>query len=79
MEWKSNKKILDRNLKIAKNENITLGNNNNTIDFEKIPIIEDVVEFDKDKYKKPKIFYPLQHDKYLIPPLETLNKKGKKY
>ena len=68
---KSSKKILDRNLKIAKNENITLGNNNNTIDFEKIPIIEDVVEFDKDKYKKPKIFHPLQHDKYLIPPLEN--------
>ena len=65
-----NNKILDKNLKIAKNDNIIIGNNN-TIDLEKIPIIEDVVEFDKDKYKKPKVFYPIQHDKYLIPPLEN--------
>ena len=64
-------KILDKNLKIAKNDNITLSNNNSP-DFKKIPIIEDVVEFDKNKYKKPDTFYPIQHDKYLIPPLENL-------
>ena len=70
-------KILDKNLKIAKNENIALSHTN-APDFNKIPIIEDVVEFDKNKYKKPDIFYPIQHDKYLIPPLENLAKNQNK-
>ena len=64
------KKILDKNLKIAKNDNITL-THKNELDFKNIPIIEDVVEFDKSKYKKPNVFYPIQHDKYLIPPIEN--------
>ena len=37
------KKILDKNLKIAKNDNITL-THKNELDFKNIPIIEDVVE-----------------------------------
>ena len=69
----SNKKILDKNLKITKNINIKL-ENNNIPDFKNMPIIEDVVEFDKSKYKKPDTYYPLQHDKFLIPPLENLEK-----
>ena len=66
----NDKKILDKNLKIAKNENITLSHKNE-LDFNDIPIIEDIVEFDKNKYKKPDVFYPIQHDKYLIPPIEN--------
>ena len=71
---KNNNKILDKNLKIAKNENISLGQNKKEIDLKSIPYIEDKVDFDKNKYKKPELFFPIQHDQYLIPPLETLNK-----
>ena len=74
IEKKEEKKILDKNLKIAKNDNITLSQNKKEFDITSIPYIEDKVEFDKNKYKKPDIFYPIQHDKYLIPPLETINK-----
>ena len=74
IEKKEEKKILDKNLKIAKNDNITLSHNKKEFDITSIPYIEDKVEFDKNKYKKPDIFYPIQHDKYLIPPLETINK-----
>ena len=74
IEKKEEKKILDKNLKIAKNDNITLSHNKKEFDITSIPYIEDKVEFDKNKYKKPDIFYPIQHDKYLIPPLETTNK-----
>lgn len=74
---KMDKKILDKNLRIVKNNNIALTNDNNELDFKNIQIIEDKIEFDKSKYKKPEIYYPLQHDKFLIPPLENLNKKNK--
>jgi hypothetical protein len=65
---------LDKNLRIVKNNNISITNDNNELDFKNIQIIEDKIEFDKSKYKKPEIYYPLQHDKFLIPPLENLNK-----
>ena len=74
---KNNNKIIDKNLKIAKNDNITISKNN-IPDFKNMPIIEDVVEFDKDKYKKPNIYYPIQHDRFLIPPLESFDKNRKK-
>ena len=73
---KTEKKILGRNLRIIKNNNIALTNDNNEPDFKNMHIIEDKVEFDKNKYKKPDIFYPLQHDKFLIPPFENLNKNN---
>ena len=74
IEKKEEKKILDKNLKIAKNDNITISQNKKEFDLTSIPLIEDKVEFDKNKYKKPEIFYPIQHDNFLIPPLEKINK-----
>ena len=56
---------------MAKNDNITLSNNNSP-DFKNLPIIEDVFKFYKNKNKKPVTFYPIQHYKYLIPALENL-------
>ena len=82
-EKKDNKKkedknqLLMKNLKITKNNNITLSNKKEP-DFKNIPIIEDVAEFDKNKYKKPDTYYPIEHDKYLIPPLENIDKIGNK-
>ena len=73
---KEEKKILDKNLRIVKNNNISLTNNSNEPDLKDMHIIEDKVEFDKNKYKKPEIFYPIQHDKFLIPPFENLNKNN---
>jgi len=36
--------------------------------------VEDVVAFDKNKYKKPDPFYSIQHDKFLIPPIEEFKR-----
>jgi hypothetical protein len=69
-----NEKILDKNLKIIINDKISFGPNDksdNKLDFKNIPYIEDKVEFDKNKYKKPEIDYSLNHDKFLIPPIEN--------
>ena len=77
-ENKKSGKILDKNLKIINNDKISLGPKDKTEnnkfkkpDFNNIPFIEDKVEFDKDKYKKPEINYSIIHDKYLIPPIEN--------
>ena len=76
---KMDKKILDKHLRIVKNNIISLTNDNKEPepDFKNLQIIEDKIEFDRSKYKKPEIYYPLQHDKFLIPPFENINKNNK--
>ena len=69
-----NKKILDKKVKITKNNKITIGPDGKP-DFGNLPYVEDVVEFDKEKYKKPSPNYSIQHDKYLIPPIEEFKRK----
>ena len=69
-----NKKILDKKVKITKNNKITIGPDGKP-DFKNFPYVEDVVEFDKDKYKKPSPYYSIQHDKFLIPPIEEFKRK----
>ena len=64
-----NKKLLDGKMRIVKNNKITIGPDGKP-NFEGIPYIEDVVAFDKDKYRKPSPNYSIQHDKFLIPPIE---------
>ena len=70
----NNKTILDKKLKISKNHKITIGPDGKP-DFQNLPYIEDVVEFDKNKYKKPSPYYSIQHDKFLIPPIEEFKRK----
>lgn len=69
-----NKKLLDGKVRIAKNNKITIGPDGKP-NFEGIPYIEDVVEFDKEKYKKPNPNYSIPHDKFLIPPIEEFKRK----
>ena len=69
-----NKKLLDRKMRIVKNNKITIGPDGKP-NFEGIPYIEDVVKFDKDKYRKPSPNYSIQHDKFLIPPIEEFKRK----
>ena len=67
-------KILDKNVKILNNSE-SLKKTDELPDFGNIPIIEDVVEFDKEKYKKPNPNYSLQHDNSIIPPIEEFKRK----
>ena len=60
-----NKKILNKKMKIMENCGIDFGN---------VPYEEDFVEFDKNKFKKPTPFYSVQHDKFLIPPIEDFKR-----
>ena len=69
-----NKKLLDGKMRIVKNNKITIGPDGKP-NFEGIPYIEDVVAFDKDKYRKPSPNYSIQHDKFLIPPIEEFKRK----
>ena len=69
-----NKKILDKKVKITKNNKITIGPDGKP-DFGTVPYVEDIVEFDKSKYKKPTPNYSIQHDKFLIPPIEEFKRK----
>ena len=73
-ENEENKKILDKKMKITKNNKITIGPDGKP-DFKNFPYVEDIVEFDKDTYKKPNPFYSIQHDKFLIPPIEEFKRK----
>ena len=73
-EKDENKKILDKKVKITKNNKIIIGPDGKP-DFQNFPYVEDVVEFDKDKYKKPSPYYSIQHDKFLIPPIEEFKRK----
>ena len=61
-------------MKITKNNKITIGPDGKP-DFKNFPYVEDIVEFDKDTYKKPNPFYSIQHDKFLIPPIEEFKRK----
>ena len=70
----TNKKIIDKKLKITKNNKITIGPDGKP-DFKSLPYVEDVIEFDKSKYKKPSPYYSIQHDKFLIPPIEEFKRK----
>ena len=69
-----NKKVLDKKVKITKNNKINIGPDGKP-DFKYFPYVEDVVEFDKNKYKKPNPYYSIQHDKFLIPPIEEFKRK----
>ena len=69
-----NKKILGQKVKITKNNKIKIGPDGKP-DFKNFPYVEDVVEFDKEKYKKPNPYYSIQHDKFLIPPIEEFKRK----
>ena len=68
-----NKKLLDGKVKIVKNNKISIGPDGKP-NFEGIPYIEDVVVFDKEKYRKPSPNYSIQHDKFLIPPIEEFKR-----
>ena len=68
-----NKKILDKKVKITKNNKVFIGPDGKP-DFKSLPYVEDVVTFDKNKYKKPNPFYSIQHDKFLIPPIEEFKR-----
>ena len=61
-------------MRIAKNHKISIGPDGKP-NFEGIPRIEDVVVFDKEKYRKPSPNYSIQHDKFLIPPIEEFKRK----
>jgi hypothetical protein len=67
------KKILDKKVKITKNNKISIGPDGKP-DFSNMPYVEDVVEFDKSKFKKPTPNYSIQHDKFLIPPIEEFKR-----
>jgi hypothetical protein len=67
------KKILDKKVKITKNNNKFIGPDGKP-DFKNIPYMEDIVEFDKNKFKKPTPYYSIQHDKFLIPPIEEFKR-----
>ena len=67
------KNILDKKVKITKNNKIIIGPDGKP-DFKNYQYIEDVVEFDKDKFKKPNPFYSIPHDKFLIPPIEEFKR-----
>ena len=67
------KKILDKKVKITKNNKISIGPDGKP-DFGNLPYVEDVVEFDQNKYKKPTPNYSIQHDKFLIPPIEEFKR-----
>ena len=69
-----NKKILVKNVKLAKNNKIEIGPDGQP-DFKNFTCFEDVVEFDKNKYKKPEPYYSIVHDKFLIPPIEEYKRK----
>ena len=69
-----NNNILDKKLRITKNNKIFIGPDGKP-DFKNYHFVEDVVEFDKNKYKKPNPFYSIQHDKFLIPPFEEFKRK----
>ena len=68
------KKLLDKNVNIAKNSKIIIGPDGMP-DFRNFPYVEDVIEFDKDKYKKTENYYSIKHDKFLIPPIEEYKRK----
>ena len=68
-----NKNILDKKVKITRNNKITIGPDGKP-DFKNYHYLEDVVEFDKDKYKKPNPFYCITHDKFLIHPIEEFKR-----
>ena len=68
-----NKKILDKKVKITKNNKISIGPDGKP-DLSNLPYVEDVVEFDKSKFKKPTPNYSIQHDKFLIPPIEEFKR-----
>lgn len=61
-------------MRIVKNNKITIGPDGKP-NFEGIPFIEDVVVFDKEKYRKPSPNYSIQHDKFLIPPIEEFKER----
>ena len=67
------KKILDKKVKITKNNKISIGPDGKP-DFSNMPYVEDKVEFDKNKFKKPTPNYSIQHDKFLIPPIEEFKR-----
>ena len=69
-----NKKLIDGKVRITKNNKVFIGPDGKP-DFGNIPYVEDVVEFDKEKYRKPSPYYSLQHDKFLIPPIEEFKRK----
>ncbi len=69
-----NKSILDKKVKITKNNKITIGPDGKP-DFKSLQYLEDVVEFDKNAFKKPNPYYSVQHDKNLIPPFEEFKRK----
>ena len=62
--------ILNQTSRTLPNTNKSLNNKIDDVDFAKLPYVEDTVNFDKNKYKKPSPFYGYLHDKYIIPPLE---------
>ena len=69
-----NIKILDTKVKITKTNKLIIGEDGKP-DFKNFPYVEDVVDFDKNKYKKPNPYYSIQHDKFLIPPIEEFKRK----
>ena len=72
-EKEGSKKILDKKVKITKKNQKFIGPDGKP-DFKNIPYMEDIVEFDKNKYKKPTPYYSIQHDKFLIPPIEEFKR-----
>ena len=69
-----NNKILEKNIKIVddkkdqkKNKYEVPLRSDGKPDFGNFPVFNSNVEFDKEKYKKPQIFYGIPHYKYLIP------------
>ena len=70
---KKNDKLLNNNYHISSPTEPNLNVDSEKI-FSNLPIYDDTVKFDKDKYKKPYPFYGFLHDKYIIPPIEKHKK-----
>lgn len=76
-----NNKILEKNIKIVEDKKENKNNkyevplrSDSKPDFGNFPVFNSNVEFDKEKYKKPEVFYGVPHYKYLIPS-DLANKK----
>ena len=80
-------KLLEKTIKIVENKNDnnkikdefnTFIGNEGKPDFENYSPSNDRVDFDKNKYKKPEVFYGLSHNQYLLPADLNSNEKMNK-
>ena len=69
----NNDENINRNKKINENEEKIY---KSLSDLNEYSPIDNEVNFDKNLYKKPDIYYAYKHDKYIIPHIKNYNKDG---